>query len=554
MSLATSNTHQIKPWVVMIAFVVLVAPFALSFHMHYPDEMYYTDAAVKMLQNGDYLTTYLGSGELRFKKPIGTYWTVLAGFKLFGVTPFASRFFFLIAGALTIGFTYWAAKVLFEEKKIAGLSALIIASNPVLIFSATRSIPDVLLVLAMTASAVGFAGLIRFGDTTPKKYLWILYISLALAFEIKGLPAAALGGIGLIYLLLNPWKKISFKTLFHFPSILVSVIIALFWFVAMWKIHGPTYLDSFLEDQVGRRVASRYLLIIQNGFLALGILILIFTPWVLFAFSKAKNSISSARKEDPVFFWFAILWGLAILGMGAMTSKFYERYLLPVAPVLAILLAWILVKAEFESRRTGLKITSWFFLILNSIVFLFSLWLNINLGASSIIWLQLGLSLLILLYLGRLTVKDIKLTKAISYGFLLLFFLISTGTYQISLPDQGQQVKAFAAQENIDPADKIGFIGNLHASSKIRIGLGTDFQMIDLPRYQFREEIRNYDQLIIEDKYLDSIDASGFQMKVASINWASRAIPDLLKNAGSNDFNKILEEKGQKYYWLERTK
>ena len=552
MSLVSSENYQISPWVVMIAFAILIGPFALSFHMHYPDEMYYTDAAVKMLQNGDYLTTYLGSGELRFKKPIGTYWAVLAGFKLFGVTPFASRFFFLIAGALTIGFTYWAAKVLFEDKRIAGLSALIMASNPVLIFSATRSIPDVLLVLTMTASAVGFAGLIRFGDATPKKYLWMLYISLALAFEVKGLPAAALGGIGIIYLLFNPWKKPPFKTLFHLPSLAVSLFIALFWFVAMWKIHGPTYLDSFLEDQVGTRVASRSLLILQNGFLALGILILIFLPWVLFGFAKAKKSIISARKEDPVFFWFAILWGLAILGMGAMTSKFYERYLLPVAPVLAILLAWILVKADFESKRTSLKITSWFFLILNSIVFIFSLWLNFNLGATFLIWLQLGLALAILVYLGRLTIQDLKLPKAIAYGFMLLFFLISTGTYQISLPDQGQQIKAFAENEQIDPTAKIGFIGNLHTSSKIRIALGTDFQMIDLPRYEFREELNNYDRLIIEDKYLDSIDASGFQKKVASINWASRAIPDLLKNAGNAQFNEILDEKGQKYYWLER--
>lgn len=554
MSLVTSENYQTSPWVVMIAFAILIGPFALSFHMHYPDEMYYTDAAVKMLQNGDYLTTYLGSGGLRFKKPIGTYWAVLAGFKLFGVTPFASRFFFLIAGALTIGFTYWASKVLFEDKRIAGLSALIMASNPVLIFSATRSIPDVLLVLTMTASAVGFAGLMQFGDATPKKYLWMLYISIALAFEVKGLPAAALGGIGVIYLLFNPWKKIPFKTLFHLPSLAVSLFLALFWFVAMWKIHGPTYLDSFLEDQVGTRVASRSLLIIQNGFLALGILILIFLPWVLFGFAKAKKSITSARKEYPVFFWFAILWGLAILGMGAMTSKFYERYLLPVAPVLAILLAWILVKADFESKKIGLKITSWFFLILNSIVFIFSLWLNFNLGATFLIWLQLGLALVILVYLGRLTIKDLKLPKAIAYGFMLLFFLISTGTYQISLPDQGQQVKAFAVKEQIDPTGKIGFIGNLHTSSKIRIALGTDFQMIDLPRYEFRDEIGNYERLIIEDKYLDSIDVSGFQKKVASLNWASRAIPDLLKNAGNSDFEQILAEKGQKYYWLERIK
>ena len=536
----------------MLAFVILVGPFALSFHMHYPDEMYYTDAAVKMLQNGDYLTTYLGSGELRFKKPIATYWAVLAGFKLFGVTPFASRFFFLIAGALTVGLTFATAKILFHNERVAGLSALIMASNPVLIFSATRSIPDVLLVLTMTASAVGFAGLIRFGNATPKKYLWMLYISLALAFEVKGLPAAALGGIGLIYLLLNPWKKVSFKTLFHIPSLLVALFIALFWFAAMWKIHGPTYLDSFLHDQVGTRVASKYLLVSQNGFLAMAILVLIFLPWILFAFAKGKTAIVSARKVDPVFFWFAVLWGLAILGMGAMTSKFYERYLLPVAPVLAILLAWVLVNADFERRKTGLKITSCFFLILNALVLFFSLWLNVNLGAPILIYLQLALGLVTLVYLARLTIQGTKLPKAISYGFMLLFFILSTGTFQISLPDQGQQVKAFAAREGISSEEKIGFIGNLHTSSKIRIGLGADFQMVDLPRYEFREEIGNYDRLIIEDKYLDSIDASGFQKKSASLNWASRAIPELLKNAGKADFGEILEQKGQKYYWLER--
>ncbi len=552
MSINTADSYSISPWVIMLAFAVLVGPFALSFHMHYPDEMYYTDAAVKMLQNGDYLTTYLGSGELRFKKPIGTYWTVLAGFKLFGVSPFASRFFFLIAGALTIGFTYWTARVLFDDKKIAGLSALIMASNPVLIFSATRSIPDVLLVMTMAASAVGFAGLIRFGDATPKKYLWILYVSLAVAFEVKGLPAAALGGFGMVYLLFNPWKKTSFKTILHFPSILVALFIALFWFAAMWKIHGPTYLDSFLEDQVGTRVASRYLLISQNGFLATGILILIFFPWVIFAFSSVRKSVVNLRKENPAFFWFAILWGLAILAMGAMTSKFYERYLLPVAPVLAILLACILVRSGFEGKRIGLKIVSWFFLVVNSIVLLFSLWLNINLGAPFLIYAQLLIGFLILLYLGRLTMLDRKLPKAISYGFMLLFFMISTGTFQISLPDQGQQVKIFAAQEQIDTSTKIAFLGNLHTSSKIRIGLGTDYDMVDLPSSRFRDELINYDRLIIEDKYLDSIDTSGFQMKLASLNWASRTIPDLLKNAGKADFDQILEERGQKFYWLER--
>ncbi len=552
MPFSPSKEFQINPWVVMAVFAILVGPFALSFHMHYPDEMYYTDAAVKMLQNGDYLTTYLGSGELRFKKPIGTYWAVIAGFKLFGMNAFASRFFFLIAGALTVGLTYWLGKILFEDRKIAGLSALIIAANPVLIFSATRSIPDVLLVMAMTASAVGFAGLIRYGNEAPKKFLWILYLSLAIAFEVKGLPALALGGLGLVYLLANPWQRISLKTLIHYPSLLVSLFIALFWFVAMWQIHGLTYLDSFLEDQVGIRVASRVLLIVQNGFLALALLIAMFIPWVLFAFPKAKETLRETWKENPTFFGFAILWGLAILAMGAMTSKFYERYLLPVAPVSAVWLGWFLVRADFEIRRYGLKIAIGIFLSLNLIVLIFSFWLNIRMGSAPMIWGQLGLGILILIYLGRLFLNNQKLAKALSYNMLLLFFLVASATYHISLPDQGKQLKAFVLEQGIDPAEKIGFAGNLHVSSKIRIGLGRDFNMIDLPRQDWMNNLKGYPNLIVEDKLLAEIDTSSYDVIMASVNWDSRAIPDLLMSAGKPEFDSLLEKNGKHYYWLRK--
>ncbi|PZX59813.1 4-amino-4-deoxy-L-arabinose transferase-like glycosyltransferase [Algoriphagus ratkowskyi] len=542
----------------MAAFAILVGPFALSFHMHFPDEMYYSDAAVKMLQNGDYLTTYLGNGELRFRKPIGTYWVVLAGFKLFGVSAFASRIFFLLAGSLTVGATYWLAKLLFEDKKVAGISALIIAANPVLILSATRSIPDVLLGLTMTASAVGFAGLIRFGDQAPKKYLWLLYISLALAFEIKGIPAVALGGLGILYLLFNPWKKISIRTFLHLPSMVVALFIGLFWFVAMWQIHGPTYLDSFLEDQVGNRVTSRYLLILKNGLLAVAILIGIYLPWILFLIPRFKVNLKKGWSENAVFFGFALLWGLAILGMGAMTSKFYERYLLPVAPVLSVLLGWLLVRAGFELREKGLKISIWFFLTLCLIIGLFGLWINVNLGSTTWIYLQILLGLIILTYLFRLTLKNEKLPKALAYSFLLLFFLLSTVTAKISLPEQGEQVSAFVEANGIDNKEEFGFIGNIHTSSKIRIYLGPDFYLTNitgeklLTDQELVDKASKYKYLIIEDKYLFILPENEYNIQVASVNWDSKKIPFLLQNLSNPAFDYLVQENGKIYYWLEK--
>jgi len=59
-------------------------------------------------------------GKLRFKKPILTYWAVLAGFKTFwGVTPFARGFSFLLPVPRTVGLTYLLSKTLFANRRIA---------------------------------------------------------------------------------------------------------------------------------------------------------------------------------------------------------------------------------------------------------------------------------------------------------------------------------------------------------------------------------------------------------------------------------------------------
>lgn len=36
-----SQELRINPWILMLAFTVLVGPFALNFHMHYPDEIFF---------------------------------------------------------------------------------------------------------------------------------------------------------------------------------------------------------------------------------------------------------------------------------------------------------------------------------------------------------------------------------------------------------------------------------------------------------------------------------------------------------------------------------
>jgi 4-amino-4-deoxy-L-arabinose transferase-like glycosyltransferase len=551
MRVAPTSPVISNPWVLLLLFCGLVGPFALDFHMHYPDEIYYRDAAVKMMQTGDYLTTYLGSGELRFKKPILTYWGVLAGFKLFGVDAFGSRFFFLLAGAATVGLTYLLGKTVFGDRRIAGLAALISASNPILIFAATRSIPDVLLVLTLTGSALGFAGLLRDGEQAKSKFLWLLYLGLALAFEVKGLPAVALGGIGILYLLFNPWQRISWKKLLYLPALLVALGIALFWFVAMWQLHGPVFLASFLEDQVGTRVTSRVLLVLQNGTVASLLLVGMFLPWVALAIPKVKSALATTWKENPQFFAFALLWGLAIVGMGALTSKFYERYLLPVAPVLALWLAWILIRGGGLERAKGLKVAAVLLLSLVALLVGVNAWVLVTGSGEAWSFVYVGLGILFLGYgIGALLRSAVLPPKVLGISVLFLFFQVSGITRLISLPHQGIQAQAVVQEQGINAP--IGFAGNLHVGSKIRMSLGPEYDLIDLSRENWKEEAKGYNYLILEDRILSEWDTLGYNVQVASTNLDSKAIPDFLLAGSSAEREKLRGKQGRTYFLLEK--
>jgi 4-amino-4-deoxy-L-arabinose transferase-like glycosyltransferase len=548
---APSSAVISNPWVLLLLFCGLLGPFALDFHLHYPDEIYYRDAAVKMLQNGDYLTTYLGSGDLRFKKPILTYWAVLAGFKLFGVHALGSRIFFLLAGAATVGLTYLLGKVLFGDRKIAGLAALISASNPILIFAATRSIPDVLLVLTLTGSALGVVGLLRDGIHAEKKYLWLLYLGLALAFEVKGLPAVALGGISILYLRFNPWQRISWKKLLYLPALLVAIGIALFWFVAMWQLHGPVFLASFLEDQVGTRVTSRVLLVLQNGTVASLLLVGMFLPWAALAIPKLKSTLATTWKENPQFFAFVLLWGLAIVGMGALTSKFYERYLLPVMPVLALWLAWILVRGGGLDRAKGLKIAAALLLSLVALLVGLNAWF-IGTGASggwSFAYVVLGI--LFLGYgVGTFFRHAVLPPKLLAISVLMLFFLVTGITRLISLPHQGEQANVKLQDRALDAP--IGFVGNLHVGSKIRMSLGPGYQVVDLPKEKWKELVPSYSYLIVEDRLLSDGDTVRYKQEVLSQEWKSKAIPRVLLAYPHPSFEASLPENVTTYFFLEK--
>ena len=82
--------------IVPILFLLFSAPGALDYVFHFPDEKYYTDAVLQMMDKGDIFTPYKADGTPRFKKPIITYWVLIASYKMLGVSNFLA--FIFLAG------------------------------------------------------------------------------------------------------------------------------------------------------------------------------------------------------------------------------------------------------------------------------------------------------------------------------------------------------------------------------------------------------------------------------------------------------------------------
>lgn len=534
--------------VILIAtFVILLAPFALNYNFYYPDEMYYSDSSIKMIQSNDYLTPRLGNNELRFKKPILTYWTIVASYKLFGISPFSTRLFFLLAGALTVFLVYRITKLISENSKASVIAAAIIASNVTLIISSARAIPDILLALTTTLSALGIAGLIKYGNDAPKKYLWFFYLGIALAIEVKGIPGLMLGGLAFLYLLFNPWQRIKFKKFLHLPSLIISIAIAASWFVSVYIIHKDVFLDAFFNDQVGMRVASKLLTSLKNGGLAIGCIIGLFLPWNLFLFAKKEKDIQSNTEKN--FQVFTIIWTIAIIIMTAMVFRFYERYLLPVFPVIAAELGIILNKRIVFSQK-GSNVLLIVLFILSIITWGFALFLTIGISPHfQYLWVFIpALFLCVFIFFRSLSSQSKYMYIAIF--IILLFFNISLNSARISFPLDGKQITQTIQKENIPANEPIGFIGNLHIASKTRIILGCEYNLINCDT--IASEITQYQYIVVEDTKLKKIDLDSYTTTTASVNWRHINVLTIIRSILNKNYFKTLQSEGEYYYLLER--
>jgi 4-amino-4-deoxy-L-arabinose transferase-like glycosyltransferase len=345
--------NQVLAWMhVVFASLLFLLPSVAKYH---GDERFYTDASIRMVQTGDYWTPYFGDGRPRFLKPIVTYWTIAASYQALGINFLASRLPFLVAGCLIIFVTWRVSLTLFRRPPDAALAALIIGSNVQLLTVSIRSTPDVLVSLFLLLSLLGFARIIFGGDRSWPSYA-LAYVGAGLAVQTKGLLGIASVAFAFLFCLLFKRREIKLRALAEWKAVSLGLGIALFWYAATVKLHGPEVLNSFFADQVSEKVATNPLVPLKNVFVYLGAALRHFLPWtLLLAAGLALNwravmdDLRTQRKETLFLGgWFLVM--VVIFSFGNMQRT---RYLVVSYPLLAVLCARVLARCGEGVRFAG---------------------------------------------------------------------------------------------------------------------------------------------------------------------------------------------------------
>ena len=320
------------------------------------DEAFYAQAAREMVESGDWITPHYNR-QYRFEKPVLFYWLAAVAYLVIGVGELAARVPSALAGLVLALTTYACARRWYDETT-ALLGGAITATSFGYIAVAHQALPDLALACFITIGT--WAALVALVAPRPpgrdpgrRRWLVLTGVALAGAFLTKGPVGVALPAM--VVAPLAGWRcfretrsragdpPAPLRRLVWDVCLLTSVCLVLTvpWFAAMTATHGTAYLDRFfIAENMLRFATDRYnaprpvwyyIPIVVGGLLP-------WSPLMLLWGRSIRRRLTRARRVAPVEVWLGV-WALTPLLFYSVSIGKQPRYILPVLPPLAVLIA-----------------------------------------------------------------------------------------------------------------------------------------------------------------------------------------------------------------------
>lgn len=314
------------------------------------DEAFYAEAAREMVESGDWLTPHFNY-EPRLQKPPLYYWLTASVFLVTGPTEFAARLWSALAGVGLVLVTMACGRRWFDEG--TGLLAGAITATSFGYFALARmALPDLPLAFFVTLSiwSAFVATLER--ERRPMRWLLLAAIAAALGFLMKGPLAVVLPALVVLPILLMERRSFDVRFSDLWLAFLLFLVIAAPWYVAMWIWHGTEYLQGFfVGDNYERFATSRfndprpwwfYLPVVAGGLLPWTSVALVWVSPILQFFTR--------RRDIGTVDLRLLLWAALPLVFFTLSIGKQPRYVLPVLPPVALLLASSIIERTSEWR------------------------------------------------------------------------------------------------------------------------------------------------------------------------------------------------------------
>jgi len=309
-----------------------------------PDESRYARTSLEMLRSGDMVVPTF-EGEPRIVKPPLLHWVHGPLFKLFGTPNWVVRLPSTLSTLLAIFLTGWIARRRFGEEG-AIWAALIMTTSVMVIGIGRLAILDPL--LAVHTLAVIALDIAEPEEIGPYRSL-VIGALLGLAFLAKG-------PVGVIFplIVLLAGRTVSGKDVLPsisgiFRTVAGWCAVCLPWGLVFLQRMGGGATGTVLKEEVLKRFFSGTAHVEPPWYYA-AVMLVGFMPWVAplgVALFRVATLGKGKKARTALYCGAALLAGLLFfsLGRGKLPT-----YILPVAPLVAILVTWELGQ-ELEAPR-----------------------------------------------------------------------------------------------------------------------------------------------------------------------------------------------------------
>ncbi len=464
------------------------------------DEAKNAACAMEMMARNDWIVPTF-NGELRTDKPVLHYYFMIVAYKLFGINPFAARFFSSVFGALTIMITFSFTSI-HLNRKVANWVVIVFLSSLHFALQFHLAVPDPYLVFFITAS------LFTFYHFFIRHYSWSLflfYFCVGLGTLVKGPIAIAIPGAAIVVFLVIT-KKFSWQEIRKFRPFLGALLVALIalpWYILVHnKTDGLWTEGFFLQHNLGRFSNTMEghggIFLLTPLFVFIGLL-----PFSLLILPAMKLSWND-RKQQALGLCLSVL-GVVIVVFSISSTKL-PNYTVPTYPFMAIILAYYLhhvVSKKVKFQRWSIVFYTILTLILPILAYLV---LKEDKSLNAIKWMSMYFLILPVGALVAWWYSYRKLYKEVFYAWFLSFLIFSIVFFTGIFPtiDQTNPV-AQASQLMLDENMKVAYYKRYNPAFSFQL----QKEIVPLPTLDAIKSFKRRENsfyLISRKKYLSELD------------------------------------------------